>query len=389
MRITDIRARVLEWTGPVAPVPPRFCTTAADFFAADDRGVGAYGFLGWLVVEVETDAGVTGLGNAALAPFVAKSVIDRHLRPMLIGSRADDIALAWERMYRQTHPFGRKGAAMAAISAVDLALWDALGKALGQPVFRLLGGRTRDRIEVYASRLYAQPLDALAAEAEAYRAQGFRAMKLRFGWGPRDGAEGMRKNLALVAAVREAVGEDVDLMADCFMGWTLDYARRMLPRLAPYNLRWLEEPLMADEVAGYADLRAMNIVPIAGGEHEFTLRGFREIVERRAMDVLQFDTNRVGGITQAVKIAALAEAFGLAVVPHAGQMHNYHVVMASPAAPMAEYFPPVPVEVGNELFWEIFDGEPRAEAGTVMLPDTPGLGLTLRADLAERFRIHA
>ncbi|MCL4189161.1 MAG: L-rhamnonate dehydratase [Rhodobacteraceae bacterium] len=388
MRITDIRARVLEWTGPVAPLPPHFCTTAGDQVARDSVGIRAFGFLGWLVVEVETDAGITGLGNAALSPHVAKAVIDRHLRPILLGQSAWDIGWLWERMYRQTHPFGRKGVVMAAISAVDLALWDAVGRALGQPVFRLLGGRMKDRIPVYASRLYAQPTDALAAEAEGYLAAGFRAMKLRFGWGPRDGAAGMARNVALVAALREAVGDEVEIMADAYMGWTLDYARRMLPRLARFNLRWLEEPLLADDVAGYADLRAMGIVPIAGGEHEFTLRGFREIAERRAMDVLQFDTNRVGGITQAVRIAALGEAFGLDVVPHAGQMHNYHVVMASPAAPMAEYFPRVPVEVGNELFWYVFEGEPEAADGHVALSDdAPGLGLRLRPDLDASFRI--
>ncbi|HEY0920485.1 L-rhamnonate dehydratase [Devosia sp.] len=388
MRILDVRARVLEWTGPVASPPPNFCTTASDIVARRAVGIGAYSFLGWLVVEVETDQGIVGLGNAALSPHVTKAVIDRHLKPILVGENAFDVAWLWERMYRQTLPFGRKGAGMAAISAVDIALWDAIGKAHRQPVFRLLGGRLKDRIEVYASRLYAQPLDDLALEASAYRAAGFRGVKLRFGWGPRDGAAGMRRNVELLRTVRETVGDDIEVMADCYMGWTLDYARRMLPLLAPYNLRWLEEPLGADEIDGYAELRAMNLVPIAGGEHEFTLRGFREIAERRAMDVIQFDTNRVGGPTQAQKICALAEAFGLAVVPHAGQMHNYHVVMASVAAPMAEYFPKVPVEVGNELFWYIFDGEPVAEQGSIGLDDAvPGMGLSLRQDLQRDFRI--
>lgn len=387
MRITEVRTRVLEWAGPVVPLPPRFCTTAGDIVARDSAGLGTYRFLGWLVVEVETDAGIVGLGNAALSPHVTRAVVDRHLRPLLIGENAHDIAWLWERMYRATLPFGRKGAGMAAISAVDLALWDAVGKALGQPVFRLLGGRMKDRIPVYASRLYAQPPEALAEEARGYLAQGFRAMKLRFGHGPRDGLEGMRRNVELVRTLRETVGEEVEIMGDAFMGWTLDYARRMLPLLAPFNMKWLEEPLVADDIAGYADLRAMGLVPIAGGEHEFTLKGFREIAERRAMDIIQFDTNRVGGITQAMKIAALAEAFDLTVIPHAGQMHNYHVVMASPAAPMAEYFPKVPVEVGNELFWYIFDGEPLAEDGHVALSDAvPGLGLTLKADLAA-FRV--
>ncbi|WP_274631132.1 L-rhamnonate dehydratase [Arvimicrobium flavum] len=389
MRITDVRTRVLEWNGPVASMPPNFCTTASDIVARKSVGIGAYSFLGWLVVEIETDSGVVGLGNAALSPHVTKAVIDHHLKPILMGENAFDIAWLWERMYRQTLPFGRKGSGMAAISAIDLALWDAVGKALGQPLFRLLGGRLKDRIEVYASRLYAQPLDALAAEAARYKDAGFRAMKLRFGWGPRDGAAGMRRNVELVRTVRETVGDDVEVMADCFMGWTLEYARRMLPLLAPYNLKWIEETLGADEIDGYAELRAMNIVPIAGGEHEFTLRGFREIAERRAMDFIQFDTNRVGGPTQAQKICALAEAFGLSVVPHAGQMHNYHVVMANVAAPIAEFFPKVPVEVGNELFWYIFDGEPVAKDGWIQLDDDkPGLGLSLKADLQESFVIH-
>ena len=389
MRITKVTARVYEWTGPVAPIHANFCTTAGDILTRKPSSISAYSFLGWMVVEIETDTGLVGIGNAALSPHVTKAVIEHHLAPMLVGENPLDIAYLWERMYRQTLPFGRKGSGMAAISAIDLALWDILGKHTNLPVFRLLGGPIKDRIPVYASRLYAQPLDSLAAEAEAYRQQGFSMMKLRFGWGPKDGLEGIRRNLDLVRTVRETVGDGVEIMADAYMGWTLDYAKRMLPLLAPYNLRWLEEPLIADDIAGYAELRAMNVIPISGGEHEFTLRGFRDVVEQRAMDVIQFDINRVGGITQAQKIVALAEAFDISVIPHAGQMHNYHVVMANIACPMAEYFPKVPVEVGNELFWYIFDGEPVAEEGYVSLPeDRPGLGLTLKADLASHFRIN-
>ena len=147
-------------------------------------------------------------------------------------------------------------------------------------------------------------------------------------------------------------------MADAYMGWNLDYARRMIPLLEPFNLRWLEEPVIPDDLHGYASLKAMNRIPIAGGEHGFTQYEFRDLLEARAVDYIQFDTNRVGGITQARKISALAESFSVPVVPHAGQMHNYHVVMASLNSPMAEFFPPVDVEVGNELFWYIFDGEP-------------------------------
>lgn len=388
MRIVKVRTRVFEWNGPVAPVHPNFCTTASDSLTRKPSSIRGYSFLGWLVVEIETDNGLVGIGNAALSPHVTKAVIDRHLAPLLIGENPLDTAYLWERMYRQTLPFGRKGSGMAAISAVDLALWDIVGKSVKLPVFRLLGGRLKDRIPVYASRLYAQPLDELAAEAAGYRDAGFSMMKLRFGWGPKDGLSGIQRNLDLVRTVRETVGDGVEVMADCFMGWTLDYAKRMLPLLAPYNLRWLEEPLLADDIRGYAELKAMNIVPISGGEHEFTLRGFRDIIEHKAMDIIQFDTNRVGGITQAQKVCALAEAFEVQVIPHAGQMHNYHVVMANMACPMAEFFPKVPVEVGNELFWYIFDGEPVAAGGFIDLPeDKPGLGLTLKPDLAANFRI--
>jgi len=184
------------------------------------------------------------------------------------------------------------------------------------------------------------------------------------------------------------VGDDIDVMADAYMGWTLDYARRMIPLLAPFNLRWVEEPVIPDNIAGYAALKAMNVVPISGGEHEFTMYGFREILEAKAVDYIQFDTNRVGGITQARKISAMAEAFEVPVIPHAGQMHNFHVVMASLNSPMAEFFPPVDVEVGNELFWYIFEGEPLPKDGYIELDENkPGLGLTINEEALKKFAI--
>jgi L-rhamnonate dehydratase len=289
---------------------------------------------------------------------VTKVAVDQYLTPLLVGQNPWDIEFLWQHMYRNTMAFGRKGVGMTAISAVDIALWDLLGKVVKQPVFRLLGGRTKARIPVYASRLYSTGLENMAAEALRYKADGYKAMKLRFGWGPNDGAAGMQRNVELVRAVRDAVGDEIDVMADAYMGWTLDYAKRMLPLLEPFHLRWLEEPVIPDDVRGYAELRSYGRVPIAGGEHEFTIYGFRDLLEAHALDYIQFDTNRVGGISQARKICALAEAFSMPVVPHAGQMHNFHVVMASLNCPMAEFFPPVDVEVGNELFWYIFDGEP-------------------------------
>ena len=342
----------------------------------------------WLVIEIFTDDGFVGIGNAALAPQVTKQTIDLYLKPLLVGQNPWDIEFLWQHMYRKTMAFGRKGIGMVAISAVDIALWDILGKSMKQPVYRLLGGRTKARIPVYASRLYAIELSALAAEAQRYRDDGYKGMKLRFGWGPADGTDGMQRNLDLVRTVRETVGDGIDVMADAYMGWTLDYAKRMLPLLEPFHLRWLEEPVIPDDIQGYSELKSYGRIPIAGGEHEFTLYGFRELLQARALDYIQFDTNRVGGITQARKIAALAEAYSVPVIPHAGQMHNYHVVMASLNSPMAEYFPIVDVEVGNELFWYLFDGEPKARDGFVDLDeDAPGLGLSINEEGIKDFEV--
>lgn len=388
MKITEIRTRVVRWRGKTVPLPPHFCTNPMDLLELPEASMQTFTFHGWLVVEVFTDEGHVGVGNAALVPQVAKQVIDLYLKPLLVGQNPWDIERLWQHMYRKTMAFGRKGIGMVAISALDIALWDILGKSARQPVYRLLGGRTKTRIPVYASRLYSVELSELAAEAKRYKAEGYRAMKLRFGWGPADGATGMQRNLALVRTVRETVGDGIDVMADAYMGWTLDYAKRMLSLLEPFQLRWLEEPVIPDDIHGYAELKSCGRIPIAGGEHEFTLYGFRELVQAQALDYIQFDTNRVGGITQARKIAALAEAYSVPVIPHAGQMHNYHVVMASLNSPIAEYFPVVDVEVGNELFWYIFQGEPRASNGYVDLDDnTPGLGLTINESGLEQFEV--
>ena len=388
MKITDVRTRVVEWRGETVSPQPHFCTNPMDLLDLSQDSMASFRFHGWLIVEVFTDAGHIGIGNAALSPRVTKQTIDLYLKPLLIGRDPFDYEFLWQHMYRQTMAFGRKGIGMVAISAVDIALWDILGKAAGQPVFKLLGGRMKKRIPVYASKLYSQPLDKLAEEAQLYKEQGYKAMKMRFGWGPLDGAAGMQRNVELLRTIREVIGYEVDLMADAYMGWTLDYARRMLPLLEPFQLRWLEEAVIPDDIHGYAALKALGIVPIAGGEHEFTIYGFREMLEAKALDYIQFDTNRVGGMTQARKIAALAEAHSVPVIPHAGQMHNFHLVMASLNSPMAEFFPVFDVEIGNELFWYIFEGEPRAQNGKIDLrDDVPGLGLTIKEQDLKNFDV--
>ncbi len=386
--IKSVRARVWNWTGPTVPPQGHFCTNASDALRETGDAMASFRFHQWLTCEVETDDGTVGIGNAALAPNVVKAAIDDQLAGLVIGHDPFDYAYIWEKMYRRTHAWSRKGIGMIAISAIDIAIWDLMGKLVGKPVFKLLGGRTKERIPVYYSKLYADEVGAMQAEAEAAMAKGYQAFKSRFGYGPKDGMAGMRENLKRVEALREVIGYDRDLMLECYMGWNLDYARRMLPKLAPYEPRWLEEPVIADDVQGYRQLNAMGIVPISGGEHEFSIIGCKELIEQKAVSVLQYDTNRVGGITAAQKINAIAEAHQIPVIPHAGQMHNYHLTMANANCPMSEYFPVFDVEVGNELFYYIFEGDPDAEDGYLQLDDeTPGLGISITSKHAENFNI--
>jgi L-alanine-DL-glutamate epimerase-like enolase superfamily enzyme len=210
----------------------------------------------------------------------------------------------------------------------------------------------------------------MQAEAKKYLDQGFTAFKMRFGYGPAHGQRGVVENLKSVEAVRDVIGYDNDLMLECYMGRNVEYAKRILPKLEKFQPRWLEEPVIADDIDGYAELNRLTSIPISGGEHEFSLYGFKQLLDQKAISVAQYDTNRVGGITMAHKINALCEAHSVPVIPHAGQMHNYHLTMSSLACPISEYFPMFDVEVGNELFYYIFDGEPEAENGFLQLDDS-------------------
>jgi L-rhamnonate dehydratase len=396
MKIKSVRARVFEWKGKTVPPQGNFCSNAMDLVynnrvnthAASNDTMNTFRFHGWTVVEVETDDGIIGLGNVALAPKIAKAIIDEYLAPLVIGQDPWDYEYLNQRMYRSTHAWGRKGVGMAAISAVDIAIWDILGKSVNKPVFKLLGGRTKEKIPCYYSKLYRADLNEMQAEAKKFLDQGFRAFKMRFGYGPQHGQQGVVENLKSVEAVREVIGYDNDLMLECYMGWNVEYAKRILPKLEKYQPRWLEEPVIADDIDGYTELNKLTSIPISGGEHEFSLYGFKQLLDRKAVSVVQYDTNRVGGITVAHKINALCESYSVPVVPHAGQMHNYHLTMSSLNCPISEYFPIHDVEVGNELFYYIFDGDPVAEGGFVQLrDDVPGLGLQLKTDYLDQFNI--
>ncbi len=386
-KIKSIRTRVWNWTGPTVPPSGNFCTNASDALYDKGDAMASFRFHQWLTCEVEAEDGTIGIGNAALAPSVVKKAIDDWYAPLVVGEDPFDYAYLWEKMYRRTHAWGRKGIGMTAISAIDIGIWDLMGKLTGKPVFKLLGGRTKERIPVYYSKLYAGPIEVMQAEAEEAMNNGYQAFKSRFGYGPKDGMVGMRENLKRVEAVREVIGYDRDLMLEAYMGWNLDYTRRMLPKLEKYELRWLEEPVIAEDVAGYAELNA-GPIPISGGEHEFGLIGCADLLRRGAVSILQYDTNRVGGITAAQKINAVAEAFQVPVIPHAGQMHNYHLTMANANCPISEYFPVFDVEVGNELFYYIFKGDPDAVDGYLQLDDgTPGLGIEITSEHLHNFEI--
>ncbi len=387
-KIKDIRTKVYQWNGKTVPPQNNFCTNASDLLYEKSDAMGSFRFHEWLICEIETDDGHIGIGNAALAPQLVKKTIDEYLKPLVTGEDPFDYAYIWEKMYRRTHAWGRRGLGMVAISAIDIAIWDILGKLTNKPVFKLLGGRTKEKIPVYVSKLYSQPIKDLQNEAEKYKKQGFKMFKMRFGWGPKDGPEGMRKNIELVEAVREVIGDDTDLMLECYMGWNLDYSKRMIPKLVKFNPRWLEEPVIADDIHGYAELNNMNAIPISGGEHEFNLFGFKQLLDLKAVSYIQYDNNRVGGFTIAQKINALAEAYQVPVIPHAGQMHNYHLTMSNFNCPISEFFPVHDVEIGNELFYYIFEGDPAPIDGMIDLDDNvPGLGLKITDKYKSEFKI--
>ncbi|MCY4309010.1 MAG: L-rhamnonate dehydratase [Rhodobacteraceae bacterium] len=387
VKITEIRTRVWNWVGPTVPPKANFCTSATDALPSSEDAMASFRFHQWLTCEVIADNGMIGIGNAALAPPLIKETIDRYLAPLVIGADPFDYALLWERMYRKTHAWGRKGIGMTAISAIDIGIWDLMGKIVGKPVFKLLGGRTKDTIPVYYSKLYADSVDAMQQEAAKAMEGNFQGFKARFGYGPKDGMVGMRENIKRVEALREVLGYDRDLMLEAYMGWNLDYTRRMIPKLEKYEPRWLEEPVIADDILGYAELNR-GPIPISGGEHEFSVIGCHQLLHHRAVAVLQYDTNRVGGITAANKINAMAEAYQIPVIPHAGQVHNYHLTMSNINCPMSEYFPVFDVEIGNELFYYIFEGDPEPVDGHLILDENiPGLGIKISDRYLNNFTI--
>ncbi len=331
-------------------------------------------------VQIETDEGATGL----FGPIFAETapIIRAKLTPHLIDQDPLAGERLWDVLYRQDR-HARKGYEMLAISAVDCALWDLRGKVLGLPVYRLLGGPTRERVPCYASMLGSSLDPGLVRERAQWAvAQGFKAQKWFFRYGPGDGLEGMEQNVALVRTVREAVGPHVEIMFDCWMGWDATYAIRLLERIAEYRPRWLEEPVPPDRIGDLAAIRRSTRVPIATGEHEYTRWGFLQLLQADAVDVIQADPDWCGGISELVKICALASAWGRPVVPHGHSVPAaVNVIAAQPpgVCPLAEFL------VRNQPVAQHFHrGYMAPEGGSIALPTAPGLGIAIDEAKVER-----
>ena len=341
-----------------------------------------------LILEVETDEGIVGIANSNYTVTAVRAFIETNLAPLIIGEDPFQTELLWEKMFRQCIKLGREGVSSIAMALIDIALWDIKGKALNQPVYNLLNGKTRDKIRAYASRLYGPDLGALREEASMYVDQGFTAMKLRFSYGPSHGLEGMKKNREMVKTVRETIGDGIELMVDCCRAYDATYAIKMLRMVEEFELMWAEEPVLPHDHIGYAQVRQAVTMPISGGEHEFSRHAFRSWAEMGCADIWQPDVNRAGGITECQKIVHLAAAYGIPVIPHAGQMHNYHLIIANINMPLAEYFPPQDeITDSNAHFWYVTDGEPQVQDGYITLSDKPGFGLELNQDAIRRYAL--
>ena len=324
---------------------------------------------------IDTDEGATGICGPVDAEDI--DIIERYFSDILIGEDPHAIERIWDKMYRHAI-HGRKGNPMMALSKVDLALWDLKGKLLDAPVYQLLGGPSRDRIRAYASMLgYSVEPNRVIERTRHFLAQGFTAFKWFLPCAPKDGEPGIRRNLAVIRAAREAAGPDVDLMFDAWSSWSVPYTLRMIELSAEYRPTWFEEPVLADLIPQYAELRReARGVFIAGGEHEYTRWGIKALLDARAVDILQADVTWAGGLSEMTKICALASAFAIPVIPHHGGWPSTHLIasQALTTCPMQEWL----FQIGR-LTNVFYQHKLAPVDGHIELPTAPGLNM----DLAE------
>ena len=345
---------------------------------------------------ISTDEGIQGVGEALYyggpATIVA-SLISDACAPLIIGRDPFDNAVIWDLLYNRTRDQGMKGLPICALSAIDIALWDIKGKALGLPISKLLGGAYRDKAHVYATGLY-QPqnvpsiTDALTEEALGYKKDGFSGMKLKVGYG-------IEEDIRLVRAVREAIGDDIFLMVDANHAYNASEAIRLARAMEKYNIYWFEEPVPPEDIDGYIEVKQKSGILITGGECEYTRYGFRELITRRAVDILQPDLCAAGGFTELARIVTLASAWNVPVMPHVwgtnvGLAASLQFFATLPHFPERRY-PAEPFFEYDRSPHPLRDGVTREKFamknGYLDIPQRPGLGITLDMSFVKKYAI--
>jgi L-rhamnonate dehydratase len=330
--------------------------------------------LGTLVVEIEAENGAVGFA-VTTGGEPAAFLVEKHLARFLEGRDPSEVERIWDQMYYATIFYGRKGLVLNAISGVDLALWDLLGKLRDEPVYQLLGGPVREELMFYAT----------GSRPDVAKALGFIGGKMPLHHGPAEGEEGFRKNLQMIAEMRDKTGDDFWLMLDCWMSLDLNYATRLAHEAWKYGVKWIEEALSPDDYWGSAALK--RAVPagmlVTTGEHEATRWGFRLLLEMGCCDIIQPDVGWCGGITELIKIASLADAHGVLTIPHGSSVYSYHFVITRPNSPFAEFLMMHPTaEQVQPMFHPQLLGEPVPVNGRLKLSDRPGFGVELNRDIA-------
>lgn len=343
-----------------------------------------------LIIRVHTDEGVVGIGEVHTAPLVARAIIDapvsqmtvQGFRQLLVGRDPRRINELWHLMYDHSTTYGRRGVVINVLSGIDIALWDILGKSLHASIAQLLGGAMRDWLPAYASDLTPDTMDAIVALALRHQESGFKAMK--FGWGGL--GSDVRQDARWVGAVRDAVGPKVDIMLDMGSPAPFEQALWLARALADHGVYFLEEPLSPDDFDGFRHLVAASPTPIATGEKETTRFGFRDLMERGELRIIQPDIARVGGITEILRIAAIAEVRNVRVMPHCWASDilvsaTAQFLATQKTAPYLEFN-----VMGNPLRTTLLTQPIRPKEGRVKIPDGPGLGIELNEETLQRYR---
>lgn len=327
--------------------------------------------LGTLVVEIEAVDGTVGFA-VTTGGEIGAFIVEKHLARFVEGADVTDIEKIWDQMFNSTLYYGRKGVVLNAISGVDLALWDLLGKVRNEPVHKMIGGAVREELKFYAT----------GARPDLAKEMGFIGGKLPLQWGPADGEEGLKKNIETLANMRSKVGDDFWLMFDCWMSLDLNYSIKLAKAASEYGLKWIEEALPPDDYWGYAELRE-NVpkgMMVTTGEHEATRWGFRMLFDKNCCDLIQPDVGWCGGLTELLKISALADAHNKLVVPHGSSVYSYHFVFTRQNSPFAEFLMMAPnADKVVPMFNPLLLDEPIPVNGRMHISvlDKPGFGVRL------------